>query len=344
MGRAQLPRVVGFAFGFGVALSVAIGATAATYWHQALRTARQQELGTHLVERQLLQRSDASPLVVFLGDSTLAPHPTAPPFPKLLQRDLGAGAEVRVLATAGLDFFHFYYLLGPVLEQRPDAIVVVANLMLIGSDQQAQKSNLLARHIPRSELLRSMSLPLEARGLTPSKLLLIRALRYDAVRRWLYFFDGLRIRFQSWLGRSPSNPPMEVGQLIRSLALEALRRELSRTDPLVQMLGATVATATRAGVAVMVYVSPVPVERLAAAVGGEDALHRRIRVLQEIVEENGGQFLDLHAALPDREFRDDLGHFNAEGNARLGELFKEPLSEMLAHSPSIQRATAEKSR
>jgi hypothetical protein len=91
-------------------------------------------------------------------------------------------------------------------------------------------------------------------------------------------------------------------------------QELAPDHPVLVMLGAAVRFFTTEGIDTLVYLNPINVEHLALlGVLDEAALQETVNVIERVVLESGGDFLDLHDLLPDRGFRDGPGHFAFEG-------------------------------
>jgi hypothetical protein len=67
-----------------------------------------------------------------------------------------------------------------------------------------------------------------------------------------------------------------------------------------------------------VLVSPIPVERLKqAGLYDPQTFARRVDVIQQAVLREGGEFLDLHAILLERDFTDEFGHMTESGAKRM---------------------------
>jgi hypothetical protein len=105
---------------------------------------------------------------------------------------------------------------------------------------------------------------------------------------------------------------------------------LGPDNPVLQALTAAVRDFERAGIPVFVYLTPVNVEHMdALGLLNREGLARTVAVVEEEVREAGGDFIDLHALLPDEAFRDGTGHFvvgdGVDGPARVAEALGEPL-------------------
>jgi len=291
--------------------------------------------GYRHVPARLADRSDSDrPRLVWMGDSTLLNRDGVASFPTRINQTLSRRITATDLYYPGFDFYHHYFLMGPVLESRPSLVVLPVHLRLFDV-ASGQARNDLASFIPTRELPRALLLPLHARELTIPKLLLLRLLRFAAVEKAYLFCVGARMRFhEAGLWNRP-------GQILPRPSLASVRKQVvARYDvalhprsPMLQMLSATVEMAKNQGTRTLVIVSPIPWQRLE-----RDGLYeprryaRRIDLLRETVEAAGGEFFDLHRALESDGFRDDLGHYSDEGAAILQGLLQ-PRVESLLFGP-----------
>jgi hypothetical protein len=344
-------RIVLIGLGFAASLAVAVGVAVATRWDAAVKVGADLYDHRGYIERVLAAPTDGTSLVVWLGDSTVA----AASYPQLLAREWqerGDDRAARVLALPGLDFFDYYLAMGPVLDRRPDLVVLVAHLRLFGKESGSRTVGDLASMIPARELPRAMTLPLYDRGITIPRLLVSRTLRFGAGERAAYFFEGLRSTFQHadfWAVLGPRAPSWDVATGLRAVGrfrpvvLSHYDVPVSPRLPIVRMVGATVDMAVRHGVPAVVIGSPIPVEALREQVGYDAAVYaRRFAVLRQVVEAAGGTFLDLHEALGADEFADTGGHYNERGVRRLGALVEPVVLSTLRRASArepVARAT-----
>lgn len=279
-------------------------------WGDALERGRARHHYRVALGSQLQRRHAERPLIVWMGDSTLWKQGDVVPYPRLVDRALGPRAETLILRLPGLDAFHYYYLMGRVLEAGPDLVVVTANLRMF-DPRGAATLNDLASFVPIGELGRALSLPLEARGLSAVPLLGAQLLRLEPALQAYYAIDGMRaLRAGEAVDLAPPGP--ELAQYGRALDEDA---------PVVRMLGACVAMASRRGARVIVVVAPIPVARLEAAWLYDPAVFRtKAALLRRVVETEGGTLVDLHDALAARDFSDDSGHLDRAGNDRVAAL------------------------
>jgi hypothetical protein len=343
-------RLVTITLVFLAAIGLASGVAVSLFWEEAVELGEREEQYPKLLPRLARTHPERS-LVVWLGDSTIEhAERRASALPRLVQRGLSSDTETRIVASPGLDPLQHYYLMGAILELQPSLIVMTANLTMFHRDDdellqkfaaglgvgQREKSHKLAYMVPASELTRALALPLGERGLGRSELLLLRVLAIPGVRAGLAFSEGLRDMFQSWLdGRLQSLLPAPSGlgsraELLRryqNLApqfeaqmVEQYYRDIPASHPLLEILGASVSMATRHGVPVLVYVTPIPYARVPKLDWYDpQVFEERIGRIRSVVEADGGSFVDLHDVLPDASFFDLLGHYDRAGGERLAE-------------------------
>ncbi len=345
-------RVSGIAATFLVAVAMVTWTAARRLGAGAVAVGRDLYSHRDILRAHVVRRFPDRPLVVWLGDSTIVTM-GRPSYPELIGALVGRSepVESRVVALPGLDFFHFYFLLGPVLDLRPDVVVLLAHLRMFNLPA-GRTFNDLASLLPARELLATTRLPLQQHGLTLPGLLLARCLRAPAGEEALYFFEGARALFQEagfWDGLGPNGvtPLAALRNLVRvqSQTLAGYDVALSPRQPTVRMMGAAVAMAVRGGARTVVVASPVPYDVLARR-GWYDAdvYRERIGVLGATVERSGGTLIDLHDALARAEFADQSGHYNEEGTAHLAALLapviRDALHDGAGHPTAARPAVA----
>lgn len=324
-----------------IALSFAASVGLAWWWaadrfgaeaDKAGKTLYRYHDGYELLTRKFSRRG---PLVVWLGDSTIMGL-LRPSYPQLIAPRLQATAGVgsRAIAGPAFDFFTYYFLMGRVLDMEPDLVVIVAHLASFAEKRgDTFTYNDLCSMIPTEELPHTVLLPLAAHRLSSGRVLLARLLRYEWGEEQLYFSEGLRTMWHdapAWDVFGPKTPPPFVDFRFMFNAVRAYEQPISRWNPVVQMMGATVRMATRRGRRVLVLGIPIPHEILRERGWYDEAAYaRRFAVLQAVVEESGGTFLDLHEALRRNEFADAGAHYNDAGAARMAELVEPEVRRML---------------
>jgi len=282
--------------------------------------------------RQLLEQTTPArgPLdLAWLGDSTLTsnPHTPASYADTMVARILAPrGVRAAVLACPGLDFFGYYALLDPVLATHPRVIVLTANFRLFAPAGTWTYTDLLGL-VPIDQVPEVLRLPYDRRGMSALQLLLARAMRWQVVADAALWVQGMRhvldeAPFRDALG-SRSLPLLEYKAMSRALdaTLAAYVRPVGADDPVVRMIGATVARATRYGARVVVVITPMPVEALRSN-GLYDAAAdaERVAAVRRATEAGGGTLLDLHVALPADQFSDLHGHFKEKGEETMLQL------------------------
>lgn len=260
--------------------------------------------------------------VVWMGDSTMVSKPGNPAYELRVAKALGPRVDRLTRIRPGLTFYHYYVFMGDVLPREPDLIVVNANLRMF-DPRVSRPLDGLTSAIALGELPRAMVLPFYEIGLTIPGVLLSRALRIDALESAYFFATGARNRVHDmhWLPIPETELVLDsqpAGYGATGAPFRAYDREVAVGDSMVEMLSATVEQAVRHGSRVLVVVSPIPWQRLAEHdLYGPDRANRRIWTLRQVVEDAGGELLDLHGLVPDAEFSDYLGHVKPSGNERI---------------------------
>ncbi len=273
-------------------------------------------------------------LVAWLGDSTLISVRDVRAYP-LLVADRLPGVTSWIVCANGLNAYGYWALAEPVLQARPRAVVLVENLRVRGDGGRSPED--LLDLVPAREQLRGALLPLEARGITRLRLALASVVERPLVERVRATLDGLRNGYREvlpWM-RVPTDAPPVFGILRfvgrTALTLHAYDLPLRERSPDVVMLGAAVGRFVRAGIPVLVVVTPIPMEALRGS-GWYDAERFRARIgrIRAVVERAGGQLLDLHDELERYEFQDAGGHATPFGHARLASRVRPALKRLLA--------------
>jgi len=302
-----------------------------------------------LLERSLAARAGdaraADVRIFFLGDSTTMQTPGRRNTAGSTMRELRRRAPDRDLrastvASVGLDVFAYYALADRVARERPDVVVLALNLATFHEAPRVSQRPELAGWIEVDrwpETLRH--LPLHWLGLTTDELLAYRAIvRAGGVEAWYRVREhqrrvGAAVRaleeaVEALAGGDP------VGRLRRESAAEELRRirlpddptrpshlgverlygpvmeGLRPESPWVELWRLTIRRYAAGGARVIVYAVPVNVEhfeRRGIPLGA--GFQASLALLARVVREAGGEWLDLHDALPDGVFHDAV-HFN----------------------------------
>ena len=96
--------------------------------------------------------------------------------------------------------------------------------------------------------------------------------------------------------------------------------------------------AERSGVEVLVVVSPVNLDAAKETVGYDEAAFlESVAELRGVVESEGGELIDMHAALTRDQFYDDLGHYLASGAREIAIPVEAWTREVLGYPPSRRR-------
>jgi hypothetical protein len=266
-------------------------------------------------------------LVVWIGDSTIMSmgHRT---YPEVIQRDFLAPFDVKtaVRSGPGFTFYQYYCLLGPVVASRPSLIVMVLNLLLM--HEHPPINPVLCSRLPMSALLGAAALPFGDADMPFPRLVRSQFLRWPTSRAAFHTFDLLRLSahaawLSTWQGDPPPAPPRS-GPRPTAVFLEQWRESASARDTSVRMLAAAVRLARSSGAAVLVVVSPAPMSVLRESDAWDvPAYARVIERYRTVVEDAGGELVDLHDTVPLEGFRAALGfkvvdaHLNTLGAERV---------------------------
>ncbi len=317
-----------FALAVAFVLASVLLAMLAVAWkrHEHLALGRRLFGHWHGFGKRVAALQEKSPEVIWLGDSTVAAVPGIDAYPDLLAGDYRARglAAPGVVSLLGLDFFHAWCMLEPVLEAQPRVVVLTAHLRMLRPSAGTERLLDLCSHLPQQEMLRGMGLPFERRGVGPLDLLgwqLLKTRRGVEVRDLL---QGLRHDMQQRLPGhgliSGPSPLQELAVAEDRLSEEERFREydlaVTTGMPTLEMLAAVIGRVRAAGAIPLVVGAPIPVEALRGR-----GIYRpeAFDVIGSVVEGAGGNWLDLHDALPPEGFRDASGHYSAAGNQRMAE-------------------------
>lgn len=330
--------------GFLAAGMVTVGLLVALFGQQASLVGANNRGFETVVENHLAAVPKLGlPWVMWLGDSTIRSNArfNLPGYPYVVGQRLKKRLVASLsLAIPGLDSFQQYYLAGPFAQEQPTVMVLIANLRVLGASQAESPRNYLCQFLRPRELARAITLPFHARQMTLIDVLACPILATPPARTAAHFSDGLRLLAQDapvWGEPAPSDLGRENEDrqdADRRLA-EVVREEYSRRAragaPSLRMLQAAIQLATEHGVSVLVVLTPIPIDRL-LALGAYDPSEfaTQLDVLRDATEAAGGQFLDLHNAIPEDEFRDLSGHFNEAGIEHMADLLEPVLQEMVA--------------
>jgi hypothetical protein len=264
------------------------------------------------------------PFVVWMGDSTVL-MPRGAEVPSLVEELAGTHPpiEVRAVAGKGFDFYAHYFVLERVLALRPDLVVLVANLRALAPNEDAPGwYDDLASALPVGELPRAFGLPLAPARLGAARLVLMQCLRVpaceagaiglDDFRTWAN--DSWRTASQPVFGPERGIPPPTERYMVHRLYDVTLAPDAAMP----RMLDAIVGRLHAAGIPVLVYAAPAPVQVLRAE-GLDEAERRNVAVVGEVTVAGGGRFVDLHEALDGDEV-DKWAHYSVAGSRKLASL------------------------
>ena len=157
-----------------------------------------------------------------------------------------------------------------------------------------------------------------------------------------YVSDGLRDLWQrspAWEFAGTTGPPPELAPaMYERRVVDGLRTydvPIGESSPAVQMLGAAVRMSSAHKVPVLVVVTPIPWQSLERnGLYRRETVAARVAAIRNVVQANGGVLLDLHRFVGEDGFRDQSGHFNRTGSARMVEAVTPALIDLVAPPPA----------
>jgi hypothetical protein len=197
-------------------------------------------------------------------------------------------------------------------------VAIVAHLLGFNpkKDRPQFRYNDLSSYLLPAFLPRTFLLPLADRQLSPARVLIAQALRFPGPEQAFYTAEGLRQLYQEappLAALGPQNLPF-VFDPREWDTLRDYEMTLSRAQPAMQMLEATVRVVTESGRVALVVANPIPVEAMSSRPWYDAAaVERNVDLLRAVVEGAGGMFVDLHRLLPQSEFKDFGGHYLPPG-------------------------------
>lgn len=326
--------VAAIALAFGAVLVVGVALLAIAFFDRLVEVG-ERELEHRPANLVQPQRPEPDvPLALFLGDSTFLPGHA---YTRLLSHRLGEAGNLLPVWWEGFEPFHHYLVAGRALELEPEAVVIVAQTRVFWRHEPLWYADLLTLLPPR-ELPRAMLLPFHERSVSVPRVVLaslLGSLRSHSESA-IHAFVGARklaeriplLRFfVPWKARDAD--PRRLTQL-RQERFQKYGMPIYEGHPAVQALAATVEQAVRSGARTLVLVSPIPVDRLkAAGLYDEQIFADRVQVIQNAVEEQGGELLDLHAIQSPEDFTDEFGHMSESGNRKMALVIDPWLREAL---------------
>gem|GEM_PF-6278133 len=298
-------------------------------------------LGTRSEQRDP-HPSRAPARVALLGDSTVLFYPTGQKLFEHMNRYLEkvhADLQVDSFAAPGMWSLQYYELQQLVSQTRSRWAVLAFNLASLSDDFQNNFGRWdVVGWVPPPRLVEASRLTLGHWPITLDQLLLsVVAVRLGLEKRWfdlrftqvrqVHALGHLRRSLGQLRGMHPDGLPAHTigrawdpkrpGRPSQTAIARKYGRSFSGVgidDPVLALLGATVRHFREEGVRVLVYVVPANMQHFARHGFREGpGLQKTLASLRKVVEQGGGEFLDLHAMLPDSGFRDIGGLFSYEG-------------------------------
>jgi hypothetical protein len=306
--------------------------------------------------------------IALLGDSMLMSHQGAPSVParlvKLVNQARPSGSQVslRPLPLSGWTMMGQYCALDEIIEAKPSLVVIELNPRALQPGGLGWYSfPELAGLIRGRRLWEAALLPLSDVGVTADRLLFYRLLvtmqlegawravtnrqaqilnSWGIFEGWTEKVTGVESmserRMAAWnasMDRLTTPGKAGPNRVQMEMMLSAMLGGVAyRGNHRVEMLGAVLADLARAHIPVLLWVSPINVERVRSLGLSTDGLGRSIATLRKVAAEHGAQFLDLHQALPASAFRDAGDHFTVAGPDNGTSLVAAPLARAIARA------------
>jgi len=295
---------------------------------------------------------DASTLVIFLGDSSVAQPPWAergsPSIPALLEGEFHRSSSALAEATVadwsfpGGRLFHYYCLLFEAEKHSPALVVIPINWRGLGPTSQEWRETFafpeLSALVPRSERTH----PHGAAAMHMEDISRARQTLYRLHRPMLYV-TGLKIRLKAMVGlETEEAPPAEildqlplgkelVGRYSDDLLFRQYANEIPHTNPHLRMLRSIVEAAGRRNLKLLFYITPIHLEEMRKRTAFDEALFAESA--QRIAEAAGSDTsvcLDLSGLVREDDFIDNYEHYTAEGNRMIARALAPAAREVIA--------------
>ena len=354
---SRLRRIIrsGLAVGVGAA-TLTIGGFffASAVAHESPRKRADIELGRFAVETLGEYRS-ADTRYLFLGDSLSMPNAGGgvPPQNRIANwmRKTRKRPDFRNLSLPGLTIFSHYFMNEAIGNSGVEKVILGFNMGWFSRPAHHQPLG-LEGFLPPDQWLTAMQLPLGRMALTAADILsagLVDQLGLRPAREWTQkvqanayvaynrFVRNLQTSLGAPRGMAGARGIRSVGtemtpsgsRLLPDSAraiLGPILEGLPANEPGLLALGELVKRLHQKGIEVLVVAQPINIERLRdIGMVNEALLEASLNRMRETTEANGGEFLDLHEALPDEAFRDHLDHLDFRDASEPSETLTRPM-------------------
>jgi len=295
---------------------------------------------------------DASALVIFLGDSSVAQPPWAekgsPRIPSLLQayiRESVPGLQQATVADwsfPGGRLFHYYCLLFEAEKYSPVLVVIPINWRGLGPTSQEWREAFafpeLSSLVPRSERAhRSGSTMMRMEDISMTQQ------RFYRLHRPFLYVTGFKLWFKAAFGMETEREfPQEmldllplgkelVGRYSDELLFRQYANEIPHDNPHLRVLRSIVEAAGRRNLNLLFYITPIHLEEMRKRTVFDEALFAESA--QRIVEAAGSDTsvcLDLSGLVREDDFLDNCEHYTAEGNRMIARALAPAAREIIA--------------
>ena len=317
--------------------------------------------------KTLVEYRNTNTRYLFLGDSLSMPNAGGgvPPQNRIAKwmRKNRKHSDFRNLSLPGLTIFSHYFLNEAIGNSGAEKVILGFNMGWFSRPAHHQPLG-LEGFLPPDQWLTAMQLPLGSMGLTAADVLsagVVDQLGLRPARQWTqkvqsnaYVAYNRFVRnFQSSLGASMgmagargirfvSTEMTKSGSRLLPLSakeiLGPILGGLPADEPGLLALGELVKRLHQKGIEILVVAQPINIERLRdIGMVNEALLEASLKRMRETTEANGGDFLDLHEALPDEAFRDHLDHLDFRDASEPSKTLTRPMLAWLLADESPHR-------
>jgi hypothetical protein len=322
--------------------------------------------------------------VLILGDSMILPGKDmdyGDSVPAQITRKLkdaappGVQPKLYRMAIPGAGYSLFYFFVDEIVQMRPRIVLYEfhANTLSNNWGRKWARTDNVSR-IGFERVPEAMMLPLDRLGVTTDRMLWTVACvelgcgeLWNRIQRAQVSVAELYVRARDaiesatgWRANDSMRRVRQLGHRSTQMGAEQSRRKTAPQYREVldnaldgapadhvafQLLGATIRHLVEAGIPVLVYANPLNVENMRErGVWNPVGMQRTLANLADVVQAEGGRFVDLHDLLPDDGFRDASSHMTFEGKGSGQDLLAERLAPLVLEEIEAAQARLESRR
>lgn len=321
---------------------------------------------------------------VILGDSMILPGQDmeyGDAIPAQITRKLKDGAPPGVepklyrMAIPGAGYSLFYFFADEIVRMRPRMVVYEFNANTLSDSwhvKWARPDNI--SRIGFERVPEALMLPLDRLGVTADRMLwTVTCVELGCGKLWnrvqraqlsvaeLYLRARDAIESETgWRANHSMRRLRQLGHRSAQVGVDRSRRRTAEQYREVldtaldgapadhvgfQLLAVTVRRLVEAGIPVLVYATPLNVENMRErGVWDPVGMQQTMTNLADVVQAEGGHFVDLHDLLPDDGFRDASSHMTFRGKGSGQDLLADRLASLMLVEIEAAHARAESRR